>query len=64
MNWWASALVYGRMIKFSHSIFALPFAFSGAVAVSITNMLDGSSVDPPTHRLQLPPGAGVTGEWA
>ena len=30
MNWWASALVYGRMIKFSHSIFALPFAFSGA----------------------------------
>ncbi len=25
-----SALTYGRMIKFSHSIFALPFAFSGA----------------------------------
>ena len=23
--------VYGRMIKFSHSVFALPFAFSGAV---------------------------------
>tara|TARA_A100001037_G_scaffold89265_1_gene80913 strand:- start:3190 stop:3873 length:684 start_codon:yes stop_codon:yes gene_type:complete len=30
MNLWASALVYGRMVKFSHSIFALPFAFSGA----------------------------------
>ena len=23
--------VYGRMIKFSHSVFALPFAFSGAL---------------------------------
>ena len=31
MNLWSSALVYGRMIKFTHSIFALPFAFSGAV---------------------------------
>ena len=30
MNLWSSALVYGRMIKFAHSIFALPFAFSGA----------------------------------
>ena len=30
MNLWSSALVYGRMIKFTHSIFALPFAFSGA----------------------------------
>ena len=30
MSLWASALTYGRMIKFSHSIFALPFAFSGA----------------------------------
>ncbi len=26
-----AVVVYGRMIKFSHSIFALPFAFSGAV---------------------------------
>ena len=24
-------LIYGRMIKFSHSVFALPFALSGAV---------------------------------
>lgn len=30
MNLFSSALTYGRMIKFSHSIFALPFAFSGA----------------------------------
>ena len=30
MNLWSSALVYGRMIKFTHSILALPFAFSGA----------------------------------
>ena len=30
MNIVSSALTYGRMIKFSHSIFALPFAFSGA----------------------------------
>lgn len=27
----SAALVYGRMIKFSHSVFALPFALSGAV---------------------------------
>ena len=26
----SAALVYGRMIKFSHSVFALPFALSGA----------------------------------
>ena len=30
MSLLSSALTYGRMIKFSHSIFALPFAFSGA----------------------------------
>ena len=29
-------VVYGRMIKFSHSIFALPFALSGAALASIT----------------------------
>ena len=28
-------VTYGRMIKFSHSIFALPFAFSGAVLASL-----------------------------
>jgi len=30
MSLLSSLLAYGRMIKFSHSIFALPFAFSGA----------------------------------
>ena len=27
--------VYGRMIKFSHSVFALPFAFSGALLAAM-----------------------------
>ena len=31
----SSALAYGRMIKFSHSIFALPFAFSGAALAAV-----------------------------
>ena len=30
MNLFKSVQIYGRMIKFSHSIFALPFALSGA----------------------------------
>ena len=30
MGRWRAVATYGRMIKFSHSVFALPFAFSGA----------------------------------
>jgi len=32
-------VTYGRMIKFSHSIFALPFAFSGAALASRTTAI-------------------------
>ena len=40
MSLWASALPYGRMIKFSHSISALPFAFSGAALAAKENKAD------------------------
>lgn len=35
-------LLYGRMIKFSHSIFALPFAFSGAALAAATHGIQPS----------------------
>ena len=35
MGLFRAAVVYGRMIKFSHSIFALPFAFSGAALAAV-----------------------------
>ena len=35
MNPLSAIVVYGRMIKFSHSIFALPFALSGAILAAV-----------------------------
>jgi len=32
-------MVYGRMIKFSHSIFALPFALTGAILAAIDSII-------------------------
>ena len=37
MSMLSSVLSYGRMIKFSHSIFALPFALSGAALATATH---------------------------
>ena len=37
MSMLSPVLLYGRMIKFSHSIFALPFALSGAVLAAATH---------------------------
>jgi 4-hydroxybenzoate polyprenyltransferase len=37
MNMLSPVLLYGRMIKFSHSIFALPFALSGAALAAATH---------------------------
>ena len=37
-------LTYGRMIKFSHSIFALPFALSGVVLASMRSEITGSMI--------------------
>ncbi|HCL28850.1 MAG TPA: 4-hydroxybenzoate octaprenyltransferase [Candidatus Latescibacteria bacterium] len=37
MNRLSPVLLYGRMIKFSHSIFALPFALSGAALAAATH---------------------------
>ncbi len=36
-SFWDKVAVYGRMIKFSHSIFALPFALSAVVLATRTN---------------------------
>jgi 4-hydroxybenzoate polyprenyltransferase len=37
-------LTYGRMIRFSHSIFALPFALSGVVLASMRSDIDVSTI--------------------
>jgi 4-hydroxybenzoate polyprenyltransferase len=37
MGLFNAVAVYGRMIKFSHSVFALPFAFSGAALAAVHN---------------------------
>lgn len=39
MGLFSAVAVYGRMIKFSHSVFALPFAFSGAVLAAVHNSI-------------------------
>ncbi|MBI2952316.1 UbiA family prenyltransferase, partial [bacterium] len=37
-------LTYGRMIKFSHSVFALPFALTGALLASLRTSITGHHV--------------------
>ena len=37
-------LTYGRMIKFSHSVFALPFALTGALLASLRTAITGRHV--------------------
>ena len=37
-------MTYGRMIRFSHSIFALPFALSGVLLASIRTDITGDTV--------------------
>jgi 4-hydroxybenzoate polyprenyltransferase len=37
-------VTYGRMIKFSHSIFALPFAFTGAALAAAHSVITGSHI--------------------
>ena len=32
-------VTYGRMIRFSHSVFALPFAFSGATLAAMRSAM-------------------------
>ncbi len=44
MNPLAAVLTYGRMIKFSHSVFALPFALSGAALAATRSGLRPAQV--------------------
>lgn len=44
MNPLRPVTIYGRMIKFSHSVFALPFALSGAALAASVNGITGSQI--------------------